>query len=125
MSESLNIEKTKSSPKVVLDMQSKELLIEGQSYPENAYAFYQPLLDELSIYFKSNEKLTVKIRLVYINTSSYKIILDIMDLLEDSQNSGAKIKIEWYYDSDNDVAMETGEEIKEDISLEFELIEEE
>lgn len=125
MSELLNIEKTKSSPKILLDDNTKELFIEGQSFPENAYAFYQPLLDTLNNYFKTNNELSIKLRLVYINTSSYKIILDIMDLLEDSHNNGAIINIQWYYDPDNDVAMETGEEIKEDLSLNFELIEEE
>lgn len=38
---------------------------------------------------------------------------------------GLQVHVDWHYDPENDVAEETGEEIKEDLSLPFAMIEEE
>jgi hypothetical protein len=127
MSTILKIEKTKYTPSILFDSTSNLLQIEGQSYPENAYSFFQPLLDKLEATLQSKESQTlcVDLRLVYINTSSFKIILDIMDMLDSAFEQGFNITVNWYYDPENDVAKETGEEIKEDLSLPFNMIEEE
>lgn len=40
----LFIEQTKSTPKVLFDHQNAKLSIQGQSYPENAFQFYEPII---------------------------------------------------------------------------------
>lgn len=86
MSETIDIAKTKYSPRIYFSPEEHLLLIEGQSYPENAFAFYQPLLEKLEQYLGESPKdnLKVTLKLVYINTSSFKIILDVMDMLDEA-----------------------------------------
>ena len=39
----LYIEQTKSTPRIQFEADSNKLRIEGQSYPENAFKFYEPV----------------------------------------------------------------------------------
>ena len=48
----LYIEKTKSTPEVRFDPQNNKLAINGQSYPENAFKFYEPIFTWLEEYLQ-------------------------------------------------------------------------
>ena len=39
----LFIEQTKGSPRIDFDPESNTLVMQGQSYPENAFKFYEPV----------------------------------------------------------------------------------
>jgi len=121
--ECLKVEETKASPLVDFNPNTNILSIKGQSYPENALKFYMPIFEWLKEYFKqlSNEAI-FNIELSYLNTSSTKCIMDFMDMLEDEFGEGKKIKLNWYYDEENDSIYECVEEIKEDLSFPFEII---
>lgn len=123
MSQNLNIEQTKSTPKLVFDAGQRVLSIEGQSYPENAVKFYEPLFSRLEEDLKENNNpLTVEINLYYMNTSSSKCIMTLIDKLEEAHSKGKEVKINWYYDEENEMALESAEDFKEDINLPFNII---
>ncbi len=84
--DNLIIEKTKTTPLINFDYEKQELLIQGESYPENTYDFYHPVFEWLNEYFSTideNQVVTLNIDLIYFNSSSSKILLDIFDLFED------------------------------------------
>ncbi|MBW0432229.1 hypothetical protein DLM76_01245 [Leptospira yasudae] len=119
--ESLHIQQTKTSPEVILDTEKGVVEIIGESYPENAIAFYKPVFDWLNAAMGSKASIQVKFQLDYFNTSSSKVIMDILDSLQKYHDQSGKVKILWLYKEDDDDMQETGEEFSSDLSLPFEL----
>ena len=120
----LYIEKTKSSPEVRFDLQNCRLRIEGQSYPENAFKFYEPVfawLDEHLSHIEQEVVLEIYFHMPYINTSSSKCVMMLLEKLENAYRDGQKIAIHWYYDSENETALECAEEFKEDLTMPFKI----
>lgn len=121
----IDIAAGKSTPRVLLDSKNKDFIIEGQSYPENSGTFYEPVISWLRDYLsKESEELLLKIKLIYINTSSTKAIITIFDILDEAFKKGKNVKIDWCFDSENEMARETGQELLEDLSLPFNMKEE-
>lgn len=121
----LDIEGSKSTPRVVCDHERGEVLLRGYSYPENAVGFYQPLLDWLGAYLGDAQTgaLQIDFELIYFNSSSSKILLDLFDLLDAAAAGGRVIRVHWLYHQDNESALECGQEFQEGIAhLAFELV---
>jgi hypothetical protein len=122
--DALIIEGTKSSPNVRLDPTAGVFEICGQSYPENAAKFYDPVIRWLDEYLgASTDLLTLTIRLVYLNTSSSKMMLTLFDRLDARHRAGKPVQVRWHYDQENEMARECGEEFSEELALPIELVE--
>lgn len=120
----LHIEKTKSTPEIYFDPQNYKLRIEGQSYPENAFKFYEPVFDWLEANLLQNKQevvLEIYFNMPYINTSSSKCIMMLLDKFEDAYQEGQKVMVRWFYDAENETSLECAEEFKEDLTLPFEI----
>ena len=122
--ENLIIEATKSSPKIDFNQSSNTLLIHGESYPEDTTLFYEPVFSWLEEYLELlEEKAVVNIELIYFNSSSSRVLMDIFDMLEDASEEGRDITINWIYEEDNDASEEYGEEFADDIeNVKFNLV---
>lgn len=119
----IDIAAGKSTPRVLLDMENDQYLIEGQSYPENSSAFYEPIINWFISYLDNHKKeINLKVKLLYLNTSSTKAMFYIFDLLDEAFKDGKKVKIEWLYDTENEMARDTGEELLEDLTLPYSII---
>jgi hypothetical protein len=118
------IEATKSTPSVIFDPEQMKLIISGDSYPEHAFKFYEPLLDWADSYLgdEGNEGIAVELTLPYINTSSTKCFIMLLEKFEEAYRGGRSVQIRWYYNRDNDSELECAEEFKEDLSLPFHII---
>jgi len=124
--EKLIIEATKSSPEINFDPDDNHLNIRGESYPENAAAFYQPILDWIQKFLvtDNDRNIIVDIELLYFNSSSSKVLSDIFDQMEIAAGNESSITINWRYHCENDMSLEYGEEFQEDYEkLNFKLIE--
>lgn len=122
--ECLYIEKTKSTPEIHFDPTNCKLSIEGQSYPENAFKFYEPLFTWLDSYLQQLEQevvLEIYFHMPYINTSSSKCMMMLLEKLDEAYQKGKKVAVRWYYDVENDTALECAEEFKEDLVIPFEI----
>jgi len=123
--ESLCIEQTKSTPAIQFDATANKLRIEGQSYPENAFKFYEPIFNWMDKYLSEIDRETVLeiyFHMPYINTSSSKCIMMLLEKMENAYQEGRKVAIRWYYNQEDDAALECAEEFKEDLLLPFEII---
>src|SRR5688572_27293751 len=95
----LNIAGTQSSPSVVTDGAAGTVEMRGDSYPENSYEFFAPIIDWVHEYLETAEApLRLKLYLLYLNTSSVKAMMDIFDSLEDAHGNGREVSVNWYYD---------------------------
>lgn len=121
----LFIEQTKATPLVDFNLEKNILSLKGESYPENAFKFYEPILnwlDEFLEQLKTKDLLIIEIRMSYFNTSSSKCIIMMLDKFEDAIKDGKDIVVNWYYDEENDSELECAEEFKEFVDFEFNLI---
>lgn len=116
------LENTKSTPYIGFYMDEKKLIFKGESYPENAYGFYEPIYKLIEEYFNDFEVLTVDFKLSYINTSSIKCLIILFDKLNANYGNGKDITINWYYDEDNGFDYDMGQDFKMDIDIPFNFI---
>jgi len=120
--EPLRIPQTKSTPSVDFDADTGVLAIGGESYPEDSHQFFGPLVDWVNAFLSDVAgQLTFRVDLTYMNTSSTKYMIDILDRLETAHTAGREITVEWYFDEDNDREIDTIEELKEDFEMPFTL----
>jgi hypothetical protein len=118
--ENLSLPGTPSSPQVEADEAAGRILLAGESYPENSFEFFHPVLSWVADFLDRDERpLEVELRLTYLNTSSIKCMMDLLDALEEAHLSGRPVSVTWYYDQENDRAVDLAEEFKEDLSLPF------
>lgn len=112
---------SQSTPSVAGDWAQGLLRMQGDSYPENSFEFFGPIIDWLERFLKNPPAplLRLELRLVYMNTSSVKAMMDIFDLLEDSYKEGFPVCVDWYYDARNERVMSLADEFREDCSFPF------
>ena len=123
--ESRTIAATDRSPEVRLDVANRTISFTGEAYPEDAAAFWGPILQEMQSILEQEPKepLQVDFRLAYFNSSSAKALMNIFQLLESAAETGAKIRVLWYYQDGDDTIEESGEDFSEDLkAVEFESI---
>lgn len=102
--EKLYIEHTEDTPKIHFDIEANEYLIEGRSLPENAVAFYIPVIDWLKAYEQSQQQgFTINFKLDYFNTASAKQITKVLIQIQQMSDK-LDITVNWhYYKEDADI----------------------
>jgi hypothetical protein len=121
--ETLLIESTDETPKIILDPQTGQIEFDGKSLPEDVATFYAPVLNWLDAYIENPaEKTIANFKMSYFNTASSKIILDILMKLENITSTGSDFKIKWFYQTSDSDMKEAGEEYAEILEIPFELI---
>jgi hypothetical protein len=108
---------TERSPEIVFDFPADHLAIRGESYPEDVSTFYGPVFDALEDYLAGlgQGHCRFDFELVYFNSSSAKIIMIILQKLEEAARRGAQIDVHWKYDGEDDTMEELGQEFAEDL----------
>lgn len=121
--ETIKIMGTDDTPTVILDAENEIYEISGRSLPEDVTAFYDPILGWLDEYASSPNKKTIfTFKLVYFNTASSKLLLDILMKLEQMHEAGNDILIRWYYPEDDEDMQEAGEEYADIVDVPFEQV---
>lgn len=121
--EPIKLKGTDDTPSIILDKENGIFEIAGRSLPEDVNAFYEPILDWLADYASApNAETVVTFKLVYFNTASSKLILDILLKFEEISDSGSDVLIKWYYPEDDEDMEEAGEEYSEIVEIPFEQI---
>ncbi len=119
----IKIKGTDDTPTVILDGENEIMEISGRSLPEDVAAFYDPILEWLDEYAENPNKKTVfDFKLVYFNTASSKLILDILLKLEDLADDGHDVLVRWHYPDDDEDMQEAGEEYADIVDVPFEQI---
>jgi hypothetical protein len=121
--ETIKIQGTEDTPKVILDKEKEIMEISGRSLPEDVASFYEPVLTWLDEYAQSPNKKTVfNFKLVYFNTASSKLLLDILMKLEEIHEAGNDVLIRWHFPEDDEDMEEAGEEYADIVDVPFEQV---
>lgn len=119
----LAIPASDSTPAIRSDWAAGRLEMSGDSYPENSFELFQPVLDWISRYLlDSSAPLALELQLLYLNTSSVRAMMDIFDTLQDAYDKGRTVGVTWRYDRDNERVADLAGEFKEDYSFPFDII---
>ncbi|KZE34298.1 uncharacterized protein DUF1987 [Crenobacter luteus] len=107
---------TAATPEVDFRFDTHSLSLKGESYPENAQAFYGPLLEMTARYLAGldHARIVVDVQLAYFNSSSTKLLMSLFELFNDAAVKGNYVTLNWHYDEDDDTILEFGEEIADD-----------
>lgn len=121
--QSLEIKASAETPEVMFDKSTGVLRINGRSLPEDAFSFYQPIIDWTEVYLKANPTKNVELnfQLDYFNSSSGRYLLELLSKFETFGKSNL-IKIKWFAEEDDELMIEKGHELKSLIKLPFEVI---
>ncbi len=121
--ETIKIQGTEDTPKIMLDAENEIFEISGRSLPEDVSAFYEPVLNWLNEYSEHpNSKTVFNFKLTYFNTASSKLLLDILMKLEEMHEKGQDVLIKWHYPEDDEDMAEAGEEYSDIVDVPFEQV---
>ena len=122
--ENITLEGSAKTPTITFLANEGKLELKGRSIPENSVEFYKPLNEWIDAYGVAPQSETVvDIKLEYFNTSSSKCILDLFKKLEGINGKGTDVKVNWYFEEDDEDMEEAGQDYQAIISLPFKIIE--
>lgn len=115
----LSIPRTGTTPEVRWDASAGILFISGESYPENSFDFFAPVLQWLSASLPSLQRLRLEVSVSYMNSSSIKCMLDILDAIGEAHAAGKRVEVVWNYETDNPRALDLAEEFRSEVTFPF------
>lgn len=121
----LYIAPERDKPEVDFKFSRHYLSLRGESFPENAVAFYAPVVSALMNYLAAtrDQEITVEFELRYFNSSSTKILLNVFRMLDQASSNDNKVRVNWRHDPDDDTVLEFGNDIATDfITLDYQAV---
>jgi len=111
----LEIEKTNMTPYVLIDESKRYMSFKGESYHSNAIEFFSEISDWLGRFLKTDfDKFTFDCELRFFNSSSVKILLNMLLDMDDAKNA-KNITVNWIAPANNAIIIECGEDFKTDL----------
>ena len=118
-----SVVETEKTPSINFDLNKGELIISGNSIPENPIECYEPLIKIIDNYILEPKQLTnITFRMNYINTSSSRLILDIIKKFEAINKNSNNVIISWIYEYDDQDMEDAGHDYQSLINLNFNLV---
>ncbi len=93
------IDKKANTPQVILNKEIGLIELSGDSYPENAFEFFKPIIEWIELYFKesTNLKTIINIKLKYFNSATTSILFNLFDIIKYANYKNYEIF--WFYDA--------------------------
>jgi hypothetical protein len=125
----LSVERTSSSPKVLLDPETNYFEISGESRPSDVASFYNEILSWFDNYSQDLAKSShagippvFNLDFEYFNSSSAKYILDLCKMIAATRVKGREITLKWHYERDDMDMLEAGREMSRISKLPFDFV---
>jgi len=115
---------TTTTFKVHLDKSKGIFEFEGRSRPEDVIGFFEPIFEWFEKYrIDPNPETIIKFKFDYFNSSTAKVLLRFLAFIERLNKDGLDIKIEWYYNPNDEDMFEVGQDFESLIDVGFDFIE--
>jgi hypothetical protein len=119
MIKGLKISATKKSPEILLSPDGF-IKIRGRSIHENSIDFFKPVEVWVNEYIKDPADVTcIDVNLEYFNSSSAKIIVNLLQKISYVQLKNKKFIINWYYEEGDEDILERGEYFSSVLNIPF------
>ena len=121
--QALIIPVSNNTPGVWFEPASGTFELTGNSIPENAIEFYQPVMDWLANHLPDLEgEQTLKIKLSYFNSTSLKALYMMLKQVKDANTMGCRVRVEWYIEEDDELLSETRSMMSEMLDMVMDVI---
>jgi hypothetical protein len=116
--DNLIVKGNERSPSVDFRFDESRLALSGESYPEDAAAFFGPVVRALAEYCREDPARPVRLEvaLTYFNTSTAKALMTMFQILDDHGRSGAEVRVTWAFQQDDEMMKEFGEDFSRDVT---------
>ena len=112
------------APQILIDEETGHFEITGKSTLPDPEQFYENLAHQIELLSLANIKsLTFNFRLTYLNTGSSKWIYYLLRRIDCLYQQGNNVIINWYYEYDDEVINEAGEDYMSLLTAPFNLVE--
>lgn len=120
----LTREKTGSTPYILIDEEKSYMCFKGESFHENVIEFYSEISEWLVQHLgKEFTEFTFDCELHYFNSSTAKLLLNMLRLMDRSVTDNKIIHVNWITTEDNDIIIECGEDFAEEVAnLDFKIV---
>jgi len=120
----LERKKTTSTPYILVDEANNYMKMEGRCFHENAGVLFKEINNWLDGYLLTDfETFTFDSNISYFNSSTTKLMFDILKKLDLSASAQKKVTVNWITHEANEVMAECGTDFKADMqNLRFNLI---
>ena len=107
---------TRQSPEVDFRFSEHRLRLSGEAYPENAAAFFTPLIHACDAYLKEggDEPIVIDLELRYLNSASTKLLFQFVGVFDRAAKAGRKVVVEFKHDPEDDMLIEFAEDLAAD-----------
>ncbi|MFY9308409.1 MAG: DUF1987 domain-containing protein [Bacteroidia bacterium] len=117
--ETLRIEPTSDTPRVVLDASGGIFELSERCFPEDATQFFSPILEWVKNYSQSPNAVTeFNFKLEYYNTASSKQLFKLFVLLHELSQKH-QVVINWYYSASDTDMLSSGERYSKLLNFPF------
>ena len=116
--ENLSILPSDRTPEIELDCEAQTLKFSGESYPENAARFFDPVIKWIEEFIGAGNDRTIvaDFELTMFNSSTAKFLMNIFDILDHGAASEQSVTLNWRFHESNDIIQEFMEDLQEDYS---------
>ncbi|MEO8069519.1 MAG: DUF1987 domain-containing protein [Flavobacteriales bacterium] len=121
--QALIIPASSNTPGIWFEPGSATFELTGNSIPENASEFYQPVMGWLAnhLHLLDGEQI-LRIKLSYFNSTSLKALYMMLKLVKDANAMGSNMRVEWHIEEDDELLMETQAMLSEMLGMPMEVI---
>jgi len=113
----LEKQQTTSTPYILIDEKNNYMKMEGSSFHEDVINFYKEIDIWLEKYLQTNfGKFTFDCEMSYFNSSTVKILLNLIMKMDKYPLNDNKVVINWITAGKNEIVIECGEDFKEEVS---------
>lgn len=124
--EALFIERTETTPQILLDADNLEFTINGNSLPGNSGKFYKPVLDWIDSFeaqfTKTARPLSIEVKLKQYNQDSLGSLLEFFERINKLHKAGLRVIIDWILVND-EFSRQVGQELSDESGLPFNFVE--
>ena len=107
----LYLKSTPHTPLINFNPNNGKMVIKGRAIPEDADAFWMPVLDWFESYVSNSlEDTFFSIHLEYFNIASSKRILFLLYKLNELNENGKNVRVEWLHRKDDEEMYEVGQD---------------
>ncbi|MDF1745572.1 MAG: DUF1987 domain-containing protein [Gimesia sp.] len=117
MLENIKRSATATTPNVEFNFSNNHFVLSGEMFPENTRPFYEEAIKPVLKHLRTmvEQEILFELKLTYYNSSSAKILFEMIEELDTAAGRGNRVQIKWWHAEDDDNMQEFGEEFSEDV----------
>lgn len=109
--DNLQYSPTSKTPSVNFNATAGILEIKGNSIPEDAFSFYDPVINWVRRYVAEfpPAKTVFVFKMSYFNTSSSNCFMNMLKVLKNTLPATSTFEVKWYFEEDDEDMQDSGE----------------